>query len=359
MLKGNPDILITSKDLDTHDNLLNCQNGVVDLQDGKLYPHDSSLLITQKANGIYQPHYRNPIVDKFLMDILPDDDTRAALIRFLGYSLTGSCQEEKALFFNGRGGNGKGTLTKTLINIFGDYGTTLKTNAVLLANRTSDASAATPELAPLINRRLAIVEELPQNGRLDVAKFKNLTGGDYLPIRQLHKEQTVIDPKFSLILSGNYLPTLSDPNDPGLIRRLLNIQFNGNFRDNPDPNLKKKLSTPEALSGFLSLLVDAAIEWYKDGLIVSDAMRDATRDYLSDNDFVADFAEDFCQFTPDGIIRRKDFENRLKAAYPAECSRFRPRDLSRLIAETLSKFNVFAKKGEHNNNIYLGIKWNN
>ena len=259
-LRGLNSIRITSNDLNRHNNLLNCLNGVIDLQTGKFYEIvDPALLITQKCNAIYLPNYRNEIIENFLHEILPDEETLNALIRYLGYSATGECSEEKALFFNGAGGNGKGSLTKTILFLFGNYATTLKTSAVLLTGRTQDAGAATTELNPLEDCRIAIIEELPQGGKLDVAKFKNLTGSDFIPIRRLHQEQINIEPHFSPILSGNYLPELSDTRDPGLLRRLMNIHFTQSFIGNKrNPHLKEKLVSPESLSGFLSLIVEAA-----------------------------------------------------------------------------------------------------
>ena len=168
LLKSCDSILITAKDLDNHNELFCVRNGVVNLQTGELYPLDPKYLITQQSPAIYRPGYRNPTVDNFLTSILPDMETLAALIRFLGYAATGEVSEEKALFFYGGGGNGKGTLTRTLIILFGSYATTLKTGAVLLIGRTQDAGAATTELNPLENIRIAIVEELPQGGRLSV-----------------------------------------------------------------------------------------------------------------------------------------------------------------------------------------------
>ena len=112
LLKSCDSILITASDLDNHNELFCVRNGVVNLQTGELFPLDPKYLITQQSPAIYRPGYRNPIVDNFLTSILPDAETLAALIRFLGYAATGEVSEEKALFFYGGGGNGKGTLTR-------------------------------------------------------------------------------------------------------------------------------------------------------------------------------------------------------------------------------------------------------
>ena len=357
-LRGLNSIRITSNDLNRHNNLLNCLNGVVDLQTGKFYEIvDPALLITQQCNAVYRPNYHNEVVEKFLHDILPDEETLAALIRFLGYAATGECSEEKALLFNGGGGNGKGTLTRTLIILFGSYATTLKTSAVLLTGKTQDAGAATTELNPLENCRVAIIEELPQGGKLDAAKFKNLTGSDFIPIRRLHQEQINIEPHFSPILSGNYLPELSDTRDPGLLRRLMNIYFTQSFIGKErDPHLKEKLASLDALSGFLSLIVEAAKLWYRDGLLESNAMRQATRNYLNENDFISEFISEHCTRGTNLFIPRKQFLDKLKSEYPAECVRlFNNRD--RALVDAIRRIDGISYDNKGGKYKFQGIGW--
>ena len=359
LLKSCDSILITASELDNHNELFCVRNGVIDLQTGSLYPLDPKFLITQQSPAIYRPGYRNPTVDNFLTSILPDVDTLAALIRFLGYAATGEVSEEKALFFYGGGGNGKGTLTRTLIILFGSYATTLKTAAVLLTGRTQDAGAATTELNPLENIRIAIVEELPQGGRLDVAKFKNLTGSDFIPIRKLHQEQIYIEPHFSPILSGNYRPELSDTRDPGLLRRLMNIDFVQSFIGSQrDPYLKRKLAEPDALSGFLSLIVDNSILWYREGLLESNAMRQATHDFLHENDFIGEFIDEHCERGSNLSIPRKAFLERLKKEYPAECLRqFSNRD--RALVDAIRRIDGISYDGTGGTYKFKGVGWRN
>ena len=359
LLKSCDSILITADDLNRHNELFCVQNGVINLQTGELYPLAPKYLITQQSPAIYRPGYRNPIVDNFLTSILPDEETRAALIRFIGYSATGEVIEERALFLYGGGGNGKGTLTKTLMYLFGNYATTLKTSAVLLTGRTQDAGAATTELNPLEFCRIAIVEELPQGGRLDVAKFKNLTGSDFIPIRKLHQEQINIEPHFSPILSGNYRPELSDTRDPGLLRRLLNIDFTQSFVGKMrDPYLKKKLAEPDAQSGLLSLIVDAAVLWYRDGLLESSAMKQATHDFLNENDFIGEFISEHCERGQNLFIPRKAFLERLKKEYPAECLRqFSNRD--RALVDAIKRVDGISYGNTRGIYKFNGIGWRN
>ena len=360
LLKGVNRIRITTDDLDNHPNLLNCKNGVIDLYDGKFYEIvDPALLLTQQVNAFYHAGFRNETVDKFLRDILPDDQTRAALIRWLGYCITGDVSAEKALFIYGSGGNGKGTLTKLLIVLLNDYAASVPVTAVIEAGRLKDAGAATTELNVLEKCRLAIVEELPQGGRLDVAKFKSLTGGDKIPVRRLHEEFHNIDPTHKLMLSGNHMPILSDTRDPGLLRRLLNMLFSSDFTKNPDTLLKKKLLTPDSLSAMLSLLVDAAQLFYRDGLIIADSMREQTRSYLAENDFIYDFISEYCQRGQNLSIPRQQFLAHLKEKCSDECFQ-QFRNSERALTDAISRIDgISYRRTTGGERKFFGIGWNN
>lgn len=343
-LKGLDSVIIKQRDLDNHPELLNCLNGVIDLQTGKLMTAAPELLLTQQCAAIYTGE-RNSIVEKFLHDILPDEETLAALIRWLGYCLTGEVSEEKAFLFYGSGGNGKGTLTLLLMSLFCDYATSLPITAVCEAGRMSDAGAATTELNQLEKKRLAIVEELPQGRKLDTAKFKLLTGGDKIPIRRLHEEFTMIDPTHKIVISGNYRPELTDARDPGLIRRIHGVDFLQHFTDlNRDPHLKKKLLAPDALSGLLTILVTAAKEWYQHGLIFSNAMETSTRNYFAQNDFLSEFISEFCQYGDGKFIEINSFLKRLKEEYPAETRTISDRNLKDMIKRLHGRNGITYKR---------------
>ena len=359
LLKGVNRIRITTDDLDTHTNLLNCKNGVIDLHDGKFYEYvDPALLLTQQVNAYYRAGLRNDTLEKFLHDILPDEETLAALIRWLGYCITGDVSAEKALFIYGSGGNGKGTLTKLLITLLNDYAASLPVTAVIEAGRLKDAGAATTELNLLEKCRLAIVEELPQGGRLDVAKFKSLSGGDKIPVRRLHEEFHNIDPTHKLMLSGNHMPILSDTRDPGLLRRLLNMLFSSDFTKNPDTLLKKKLLAPHSLSAMLVLLVDAAQKFYRDGLIITDSMKKETENYLAENDFISDFINDYCQRGQNLSIPRQQFLGRLKDICGGECfQQFKNSD--RALTDAIKRIDgISYRRTTGGERKFFGIGWN-
>lgn len=309
LCKAFPEILIRSKQFNQNPLLLNCPNGIVDLETGKLHPHDSNLLFTQCTGVEYRPGYHSEVVEKFLHSVLPNDDVLAALLIFLGYCLTGSVREDKALFIHGRGRNGKGTLLNALIRCLFDFAVAMR-NSILLKNRNfDDGENATPELAKLQYKRLAILDEIPAGRFLDESKFKNLTGGDPFSVRKLHQDPIVIDPTHKFILSGNFLPEIKDARDIAISERLLVIKFEQSFIGAKcDPEIRENMKKPEALTGLLTELVGACLKWQELGRIFEpDAVKVFKQEYLEENDIVGEFIANNCKYSVDLAIPCQDF----------------------------------------------------
>ena len=374
LLKTLDSIRITADDLDNHPELLNCLNGVVNVQDGLLYPNVEmrSKLITQQVRAAIFKDAKSETVDNFFRDIMPDDQTRAGLLRWLGYCLTGESCEEKFMIWHGKGSNGKGVLGATILELLGDYGTSLAQRALLRNSPFSlDADKATTSLNCLEKRRFALSEELPQKAELNIALLKNLTGGDRITIRQLYREERTIRNGAKINISGNFLPTLENVDDFGLRRRLLhmpfNVQFGGEGGLPIDYDLKRKMLLPENLSALLCLLVREAVAWYRrsdGGLIISDLMKQATAQHLDENNFVAEFIDTGEKFVriESATVKAKDFIDELKRAYPTECAKFKKQDLIRYISNvggveyTIDKlrFRVFKGIGKLADDTFTG-----
>ena len=331
-LKGVEEIIIRQSDLDRYPMLLNVKNGVIDLETGKLMQAAPELLLTRQCNAVFNPTARADVFNKFIEEILPDEETRSAVLRFLGYCLSGCVNEEKALFVWGRGANGKGTLFKTLLKMLGDYGTSFNINALLKAKNPKDAEAATPEIAKLEGVRVAVANEIPLGAQIDVAKFKDLSGSDPIPIRPLFQPARIIEnPTHKFILAGNSLPKTESADDDGLNRRLAIVKFEKQFvGGRADLTLKARLETAESLSGILNILVAECRYWLRDGLIISEAMRAEKKAYLADNDWFSAFVADECEFGDGYFVTRKAFFEHLKKMCP-QAQLFQERQLVEMV----------------------------
>ena len=358
LLKGCDSILITADDLNRHKNLLCVKNGVVDLQTGKLYPLDPKYLITNQADVFFDPKADTAFVEKFFREVIPDESTLLGVLRYLGYCLTGEKIYHICQFWRGRGANGKTTILDMLIQLLGSYVIKLPTNALLESMRPLDANAASPALAMLdCDIRLAILDEIPRNCRLDATTFKTITGDQFITARPLYGNPRKIELRAKLILNGNHLPNF-DVDDGGLQRRINNVEYTQFFpADRADVTLPAKLTTPENRSALLKILVGHSQNFYRDGLIESDDMKAAKAEYFNENDFVSNFVDEFCIIGEGGEIKRKDFEARLISAYPSETSRLKKKDLLRIITERLNFLGAQYMQDRHRNNLFRNIKW--
>lgn len=358
LLKGCDSILITADDLNRHKNLFCVKNGVIDLQTGKLYPLDPKYLITNQADVFFDPKADTAFVEKFFREVIPDESTLLGVLRYLGYCLTGEKIYHICQFWRGRGANGKTTILDMLIQLLGSYAIKLPTNALLESMRPLDANAASPALAMLDGDiRLAILDEIPRNCRLDATTFKTITGDQFITARPLYGNPRKIELRAKLILNGNHLPNF-DVDDGGLQRRINNVEYTQIFSaDRADVTLPAKLTTPENRSALLKILVGHSQDFYLNGLIESDDMKAAKAEYFNENDFVSNFVDEYCIIGEGGDIKRKDFEARLISAYPSETSRLKKKDLLRVITERLNFLGAKYKKDNHNKNIFSNIHW--
>ena len=358
-LKGCREIIVTRADFDNYPNLLNCQNCAVDLQTGKIYEVSAEIAklhLTQQTDANYLPNWKkNPaeIVEKFLRDILPNESIRNFFISWLGYCLTAEVNEEKFVIMQGGGGNGKGTLTNLLMQIGGSYFAPFPVQGILW-KKYSDADAATTALSILDKARLAMAEEIPPSVKVDPAKLKLITGGDRIPIRKMFEEYSHIEPTAKLMLSGNNAPTFPDANDFGIQRRLIAVLFKQDFRKNPDLNLKKKLLEQSAKDYFLSMLIDAAQDWYKNGLKIPQILQETTKEYLAAQDFILEFLTEYCEYCPNSFIPRQEFVNKLREIYPRETP-----PNNQTLKEMLEKIEGVTYTRDLKGMVLKGIKWRN
>jgi P4 family phage/plasmid primase-like protien len=359
-LRGITKVLVRKANFDNNPMLLNLKNGYLDLKDGKFYPPDPNKLFTKQCNALYNPSATAPVFEKFIREIIPDEATRAAVLRFLGYCLTGKISEEKFLFVYGEGGNGKGTLFKTIQYLLGSYSTSFNIEAVLKQRVPKDGNAASPEFAKLCGVRLALAPEIPPGKELDATIIKNLTGGDIITARPLYGHPFDFEPTHKFIFSGNNEPKAENVRETGFLRRFRLVEFRKTFDETKaDIHLKDKLKTTDELSGILNILLQECLEWQKlsskgeSGLIDSEDMQTTRAEYLAENDFVANFVDEFCVIDKDKSILRKDLLNRLKVEYP-KAKIFSDKKLTEMLLKTNGIF-YNPRTGKNHMATFFGI----
>lgn len=356
LLKGNENIRIKQADLDKNPMLLNVKNGVIDLETGKLMQAAPELLLTKQCNAAYIPDAPAPLFENFMQQILPDAETREAISRYLGYCLTGLTIEEKVFFAYGKGGNGKGTLLGTIQTLLGDYATSFKIGVLLKQKYGVNPDAASPEIAKLKGVRFAVVSESKDVKQFDTATLKDLTGGDMITARAMYQQPISFKPSHKFALQGNNLPAPENISDEGFLRRFYIIKFLESFiGDAANLNLKAELVSADSLNGILALLVKQCLAWQRGGLLISKAMEAAKKEYIDENNFVAEFISDNCELVPNENIPRKEFLNRLREDKKISRAQYTDKQL----AEMITAINGITEKELRRGGakLFFGVKW--
>jgi putative DNA primase/helicase len=303
-----PTISARPDQFDTNPWLLNCQNGILDLKTGELQPHDPAAMLSKITGTDYDPGGRCPLWLAFLDRVFSGDQE---LINFVqkatGYSLAGNTGEQLLFFLYGHGANGKSTFTGAIQDVMGSY--SRKVRAEALMTRRSDAIPE--EVAQLAGVRLALAAELGEGQRLNESLVKDLTGGDRLSARLLHKNSFEFIPIAKMWLYGNHKPTVKGT-DEGIWRRVKLIPFTVTIPpEERDKNLPEKLRAE--LPGILAWAVRGCLAWQREGLDLPQAVKAATDDYRAEQDTLAAFLSECCVINSLASVTAGDLYTAYKA----------------------------------------------
>ncbi|MEM1684651.1 MAG: phage/plasmid primase, P4 family [Nanopusillaceae archaeon] len=275
--------------------VLNTPSGVVELDTGRLLPHDPDLLCTKLTNAPYRPDLLGkaaaPTWLRFLDDIFCGDKELIAWVqKAVGASAWGDPRDHVLFILWGAGANGKSTFINTLAYVLGDYAGSIAVEVLL-----GDKGTQTERLnAQLYGLRFAFAAETREDQPLNESRVKALTGGDPIYARYLYQEGFRFMPTHMLWLSTNHKPRVR-ATDYGTWRRIRLIPFTQQFRgDKADPHLPDKLRA-EA-EGILAWIVEGARRWRAEGLGDPPAVvAQATEEYRRENDPLEEWITECCE----------------------------------------------------------------
>lgn len=187
-------------DYDTDGWGLNCANGTINLQTGKLRPHRRSDLHTKRAPVNYDSDAKCALWERCLDTWM---DHNVELIRFLqqlaGLWLTADIREQILPIFWGSGANGKSCYIDAILGILGDYGAEAPPSLLLIRGMQEHPT----EIADLCGRRLVVISETEEGGRLRMERVKRLTGDSRLKGRQMRQDYFAFDRTHKTLLITN------------------------------------------------------------------------------------------------------------------------------------------------------------
>lgn len=307
---------IPATEFDSNPYLINCTNGTYDLRDFSFKTHDWRDFLTMQTNfkGTVERSVKCERWIKFIDEVTEGDKDKADFLqRALGYSLLGMSNEECMFILHGKTTrNGKSTLLNTIEYMLGDYAKVAPVGMICRGDRQKDAEAASPTLAGLKGKRFVTMAESNEYGKLDEEKIKQFTGGEEISARALYQHAITYKPQFTLWLSCNDLPSVTDKS-LFASDRIKVIEFNRHFNpEEQDTHLKDEFCEPDAMKGIFIWLIRGYKRYTERGLTMPDSLRKVVRQYEKDNDLVIQFLESRCEKDCESRIKSKDLYQQFK-----------------------------------------------
>ncbi|MEO2019998.1 MAG: phage/plasmid primase, P4 family [Fuerstiella sp.] len=300
-----PQVACTHNALDADPWSLNVKNGIVDLSNGTLRPHDPKAMHTKLAPVNFDPGANCPHWLRFFDEIFGGDEGLKTYIQSLvGYTLIGNTSENILAILFGNGANGKSTMLETLMDVMGDYALKAKAEILLVRSREPHPT----ELADLHGCRLVAMVEPDATKKLAETVVKELTGGDTIRARRMREDLWQFKPTHTIWLACNNRPSVHGTDD-GIWRRLKLIPFNrqwdtdGTRKDLPpaDKQLTQKLTGEH--DGIFMWALAGLRRYLTDGINVPSSVAAASKAYRDASDLVGQFIESECVVSPQAWVK--------------------------------------------------------
>ena len=289
--------------LNYNTNLINFKNGVWDISQNKLLPHDSKYLMTIQIPhevGLYKPFTSTRLYRFFELTKLPKEDIKM-LLTYMAYCMTLSHGLKTFMVLCGQSNTGKSVLLRFFETLVG---------------RQNMASLSMHELsmrfypAELYGR---LLNSCGDNGALPLSSIENLkkiTGGDPIMHEKKGKTPFFFIPFCKLIFSFNQLPLQLEEKSNAFYKRMRILFMNNELRLNDVyvNDLCSNESVEEVIPYLLSLLPITEIP----RTAKSNKMVEGLR---QDSDSIHAFITKHCIVEPDATIPKQ----KLYEAYAQFC----------------------------------------
>jgi putative DNA primase/helicase len=294
--------VMSPAEFDADPDKLTLTNGVLDLRTGQLDENPKPTnRVCKLAGAGFDPNAKAPLFMDFLRAVLPDKNVRSFVQRAVGYSLTGSVEEECAFVLYGTGANGKSVFGNILLALLGEYAAT---SGAALLTRGRLGNEGDRLAADLPGKRVALVNETALGDLWDSERIKTLASREPMTARRLYAEPFSFMPSAKIWLRTNHLPGSLDAGD-GFWRRIFPIPFTVQIpSEKRIPSLDRRIIAGE-LSGVLNWAVTGARRWFEAGCKLNPPAEilDIVSEYRSDTDVLGMWIAERTQADPQECVR--------------------------------------------------------
>jgi putative DNA primase/helicase len=228
--------------------LVNVVNGMLDPFTGDLVAHNPRYLSTWQLPVTWTPEATCPVFDRWLAEVLPDPDLRAALLEDVGLVLDGRGQRQKrAVFLVGPTRSGKSTWARIIEAVVG------RDNCS--AEELYDLSMNRFRAAELYGKAMNVASDIRSDHLNDVAIFKKATGDDDISAERKFGHPFTFRFRGVFLWTMNLAPTVAEASSTPYLARIRPYRFQRSFLGHEDPRHEAAIVADE-LPGVLVELVE-------------------------------------------------------------------------------------------------------
>lgn len=279
------------------------KNGIYDIENKKLIPHDPNILITRQIPIEYDPNATCPKIKEFIKEVVGEDQIKIAQELF-GYCLINDYSFNKAFMLFGSGKNGKTTFLNLLIGFLGEDNINSASLQDLCYNRFARKD--------LFGKLANIYDDLPKTPLTHTGNFKILTGMGKAYADVKFKEHFEFVNTAKLIFSCNELPE-TDDTTIAFFRRWIIVNFPYMFDGKKcDPTLPQSIMSPQEMSGLFNWALEGLNRIYEQkGFSTSKTTEDIESEWILRTDPLRAFVTKNIEYSPTDYITKEEFARKL------------------------------------------------
>ena len=206
--------------------------------------------------------------EKFFSSLMTEQQDLMEYIQTVcGYLLTGR-RDERCIYvaWGPQASNGKSTLLDLLCRILGPKLFKTVSPDVIVKNKSKRAQGShSSYLLPLKGARVASLSETESGNELNVALLKEVSSETgVLSVRECHGKQEEIVPQAKVVVATNHILHF-DPNDQGMVDRLVVIPFKARFVNEPASSKGEYQRDPNFISQLQTTFLNEVFTWMVNG----------------------------------------------------------------------------------------------
>ena len=239
---------------------INMTNGIFNYNTQKFRPHSIEDLFTSSFNIEYDKDAKCDNIMTFLEWALPDEKHRFTVIEEIAYMFVNGYPIQRLFFWQGPGGNGKGTIMNDVIAPM--FGTDNISHASL-QDLEQDKNYSQQEL---FGKKLNMCGDIPSTAT-SFDFINKITGGDGVLVRRIYKAGFTLHNAAKVLFAMNLIPPITNFSE-GPLRRLISTPWystKGTDGEVFSQEFMASLSSPEELSGFFNMLMKLIPDLLKRG----------------------------------------------------------------------------------------------